>query len=487
MNQIFAFLFSFIALFQLFTVPACANFYPTYTAAEIASVIARNPTLTNERFNSMIQTLYFPNGNWSQLQTLALNRWTNGVCWRVSSYQNYCGYDHVIGYLALAFLNETTIPPVPPGDTIRNVRVILDSIVTVPNVPDYYQIDYHADFFHIWNASKNDYEVQVRIPIRQIQGFEGNSSYKLIKIYNKEDPVLSKIIFENGQTILPEQICGLIQFVSCYEGSGFSRFPSYPDCVAYYYSKWPFNGQIKPKCPDVFISDTFPCNVLHAVSTQPAPQFMLNNESMASLHCDHIVPDELIVHPGVVSPCRDHCLESCAACINSTVSQCEIIEAGAAGTDYEYQCNCKPSHSYTTKFETTCALKTCTTVDDCPSRSNNDHRIGCRSGVCKCEESYVWDTSFKAQKNGRVCVCPPGFEEITVSITVDDPKYPDGLNVKRCVPIGRCQTDSDCDADNTICQPATETDRFTDFGMGLCVCAGGYGYGGGSTDCRPIS
>lgn len=485
--KVFAFLFALLSLLQLFTGTALANYYPSYTPSEIASVLARNPTLTNDRFDTIIQTVYFPNGNWTQVQTLARDRWTTYLCWRVSSYQNYCGSDHYIGYLALAFLDQTTIPPVPPGDTIRNVHVILDSIVSISGVSDYYQIDYHADFYHIWNSSINDYDVKVRIPIRQIVGFEGGSSYRLIKIYNKEDPVLSKIIFENGQIVTPEQICGLIQFKSCYEGSGYSRFASFEDCVSYYNSKWPLNGQIAPKCPDVFISDTFPCNVLHAVSTQPAPQFMLNNESMAELHCDHCVPDELIVHPNVSSPCRDHCLVKCAGCIDSSTQRCEVIESGTAGTDYDYQCNCLPSHSYvkvgnfpaTGKKAYSCQIQTCSTVDDCPAKTNNQYRMKCNDGVCGCEESYVWDTSNKALKSKKVCVCPTGTVEKEVSIG--------GVMVKRCIPPGRCQVGvaGHCTAANTVCQPPTSTDRFTAYGMGLCVCADGYKYGGGATACRP--
>ena len=472
--KIFAFFLSLVLFVSL-----AFSAIPTFTPAERASVLARCPTMTNDRLDAMIRTVYFPDGTWPNLLNISVTDWTHDVCWGVSSYAFYCHLDHVIGYLALAFLNETTIPPVPPGDTIRHVKIILDSIVEIE--PHVFEVKYTADFFHRWNQTLNDYEVIVEIPIRQVQRFESTSAL-LTKIYNDEDAVLTKIIFDNGAGASLNDMCYLNQEIYCTNSSGRPRFGSVPECVGFLSSLWPYNGQPEPTCPVPFIGNTTVCRILHIVSESPAPQFMLANESMPDLHCPHALPQ---APAPLESPCSDKCLVPCANCLGSTSSSqhCEVIHPGLARDGFDYQCNCRSSYSYATKQETTCALQTCTTVDDCPAKPNNDHRIRCNTilGRCECEPSYIWDTSFRAQKRNNVCVCPPGTEEKTVSDIAAG-----GLRVKRCVPHGRCQVNSHCEAANTICKPPYPTDPFTDYGMGLCVCAPGYHLGGLDIDCVPV-
>lgn len=471
-------------LFSLFSFFAVQASVPVFTPAERASVLARCPTLTENRFDALVRTVYFPDGTWQNLLNISVTDWTPHVCWGVSSYAYYCHLDHVIGYLALAFLNETTIPPAQPGDTIRHVDIILDSI-TEP-APHVYEIKYMADFFHLWNASINDYNVKVRIPIRQVQTFQSNSSL-LERIYNDEDPVLTKILFDNGVQTDLFGICYLMQEISCTVASGRPRFASIPECVGFLQSLWPYNGQPEPICPVPFIGNTTVCRILHIVSTQPAPQYMLNNESMADLHCPHGLPK---APPPLASPCEDKCLVPCAGCLSSSAQRCEVIHPGVARDGFDYQCNCRPSYSYVKvgNFQGgnkayNCTLQQCETVDDCPIKNKNQHRVKCNSetSTCECEESYVWDTSNKALKTKNVCVCPVGFVERIISHPLLG-----GAMVKRCIPPGRCQINSHCSAANTVCSPPYPSDRFTDYNMGLCVCAPGYHNGGLDVPCTAI-
>lgn len=327
-------------------------------------------------------------------------------CWNIEYSGSFCGaaaedYTQIL-FVQQPYFNQTT-------NTTEYLQVsfitieILDIILYNDGLTnDTYVIKYILNNDQL-NGGTFQYEKQDGLFYTAYYVFQkGSLLISTETIISQDGTLFNQAQFQQTDII---QLCGLITGLSCPVGTVYQNYSSFEECLQVMQSIDAQN-QIHP-CPDIQVSNTTSCRLLHAVVALTDPPISQIN------HCPHTNTPSTI--------CIDYCTDVCDTCDVNAHCTFSVTPYGVRS----YQCECNEGW---VGNGTNCSRTNCTSTYQCVPNGAVYNYVGCNTSnaLCYCQNTFVWNATSGA------CECQGNNSVWWIN------------NTPICLEMGRCIDRTQC-------------------------------------------